>query len=58
MKNNTTEAAKQVELLTDEQYNAYAIIPPKSAYSEVRKGNWSAENFEIWYTIHMWESSL
>jgi hypothetical protein len=43
------------ELMTNEQYDAYAAIPPDLAFFEVRNGNWSAEDFEEWYTVQIME---
>lgn len=44
------------ELMTNEQYDAYAAIPPDLAYFEVRNGNWSAEDFEEWHTVQIMEA--
>jgi hypothetical protein len=44
------------ELMTNEQYDAYAAISTEDAWFEVRNGNWSVEDFEEWHTVQIMEA--
>jgi hypothetical protein len=44
------------ELMTNEQYDAYASISTEDAWFEVRTGNWSVEEFEEWHTVQIMEA--